>query len=48
MMMDMMQAFMQKLDQPLEAPIYFGPEEELKRQEQQKKLDKLKESTQIK
>lgn len=48
MMMDMMQAFMQKLDQPLEAPIYFGPEAEMKRQEQQKKLDKLKESTQIK
>ncbi|TXK73963.1 phage tail tape measure protein [Mesonia sp. HuA40] len=48
MLMQMMQAFMNKLDQPLEAPIYFGPEAELKRQEQQKKLEQIINNSKIK
>lgn len=36
-----------RLDIPLEANVYFGAESEIKRQEQQKKLDKIKNKSKI-
>lgn len=44
----MLERFMEKLDQPLEALIYFDMEAELKRQEQQKKLEKIQNRSKIK
>lgn len=39
---------MDRLNIPLEANVFFGPEAELKRQEQQKKLDKIKNRNRVK
>lgn len=47
-LMILIERFMEKLDQPLQAPIYFDMEAEMKRQEQQKKLEKIQNRSKIK
>lgn len=43
-----LEKLMLRLDAPLQSEIFFGPEAELKRQEQQKRIDKIKRTATVK